>query len=321
MSLFLSHQSALRYWLTKQGYELVPDTAPVLTLARAGCDMREVRLANLPFDYSSDRPLHILVPSRSLQRSLKSVRTHVCAQPLPPGSFNELAGDNFVSSPELTFLQVAARRPITEAIEIGCYLCGGFSITDEGRDYMGQRLPLTTPDAMREYLERLPGAYGVARALRALDFVVPRAASPMEVLLVMALRLPPRLGGWALPPIEANTRIEVSEELRLIAGTDHFVGDIYIPSVRGNMEYESNEFHTGSYRLDHTQTRRNVLEAMDVKTVAATWGQIKTFSHFEQFLWMARERFGIPHRSIAPDERGAQIALYEHLTDPTATLF
>lgn len=321
MSLFLSHQSALRYWLTKRGDELVPHTASVRSLAYAASDMREIKSAHLPFDYSAERPLHILVPSQPMQRNHARVKTHVCSLPLPPGSFNELAGNNFVSSPGLTYLHMAARRPLVETVELGCYLCGGFSVSDKGRDYTGEHAPLTTPEAIRVYLEQLPHAYGTARAREALDYVVPRTASPMEVLLVMLLCLPARLGGWGLPPIVANARIEVSDRFRLIAGADYFLGDLYFPSVRGNIEYDSYEFHTGRHRYDHTQARRNVLEAMRIKTISATWGQIRTFSHLEAFVWMVRERFGIRQRSFTQRERSAQMRLYAHLTDRGATLF
>ena len=88
MSLIVSHESALRYWLTKTGDECVPDYAEVKTVAQVGASMREVREALLP-----------------------------------------------------------------------------------------------------------------------------NAASPMEVLLVLAFVLPPRLGGWGFPEIQVNQRIDVDEHL------------------------------------------------------------------------------------------------------------
>lgn len=143
----------------------------------------------------------------------------------------------------------------------------------------------------------------------------------MEVLLVITFSLPPEYGGWAMPEIVANQRIDVDERLRPLVGEKYFKGDIYLPSVRGNIEYDSFEYHTGKFRYDHTQARRNVLEAMGVKTVSATWGQIKTFERFEAFSWMVRERFGIEQRTFTASERAAQKDLYAHLTDPEARLF
>lgn len=321
MSLHLCHESATQYWLTKTGDELVPDYVPVRNLANATASMKEVAAAGLPVDYSAKRPLHVLVGTRQDYRSLKSVKTHVWSGSVPPGSFNELYGANFVSSPEFTFLQMASVRPQLELVELGCHLCSKFSIGAEGHGYVGERAPLTTPERMALFLEAANGAYGVAKARRALCYVVPGAASPMEILIVLACVLPPRLGGWSMPEITANQSIRVDDDLKLIVESDYLVGDIYLPSVRGDIEYDSYEFHTGRYRLDHTQARRNVLEAMDVKTVSATWGQISSFDKFEAFMRMVMRRFGIEGRAFTAGERVAQINLYEHLTDPRARLF
>lgn len=321
MSVYLSHDSALRYWLTKREGEAVPDIADERGFAEARGSMRELRGTALPLDFSRKRPLHVLVPDRRDYRSLASAVTHVRTGHLPAGSFYELSGSNCVSGPELTLLQMAQTRSLLEVVEIGCYLCGMFAIGDEGHGYVGPRAPLTTPERIAEYLEMSGGAYGIARAREALRYITPLAASPMEVLLVMAFVLPPRLGGWDLPEISVNQRIEIDERLRILAGTDHFVGDIYLPSVRGDVEFDSREYHSGKYRLDHTQTRRNILEAMDVKTVSATYGQVDRFDRFETFIWMVKRRFGIPQRAFTDDERDAQVELFEHLIDPRATLF
>lgn len=239
----------------------------------------------------------------------------------PPGSLCELSGANYVSSPEFTFLQAAAGRSPIEILELGYYLCGSFSIGEKGCGYTGQRAPLTTPENIARFLDSASGAYGVRKARSALRYLLPNAASPMEVLLVLALVLPPRLGGWGFPEIQVNQRIDVDEHLRVIAEADFFVGDIYLPSVNGDVEYDSEEFHTGRWRADHTQARRNVLEVMDVKTMSATWSQLSDFEKFRTFTWMVKERFGIPHRTFTPQEIAAQVSLYEHLTDFGRKLF
>ena len=48
MTLYLSHQSALRYWLTKTGDEVVPDGVSDRNLAFATASMKEVKGAGLP---------------------------------------------------------------------------------------------------------------------------------------------------------------------------------------------------------------------------------------------------------------------------------
>lgn len=321
MSVCLSHQSALRYWLTKTGEECVPNCSEKKSLAWASASMREIKEAWLPFDFSQKRPLHVLVPYSDQRHNLKKVIAHVWASDLPKGSLYELAGTNYVCSPELTFVQMASCRELTEVVEIGCHLCSEFSISDEGRGYVGEREALTSPESLGTCIDGLFRVRGIVRAREALRYVVPCTASPMEVLLVMAFTLPPSSGGWVMPEIVANQRIDVDEHLRPLVGASHFKGDLYLPSVRGNVEYDSYEYHTGKYRYDHTQARRNVLEAMGVKTVSATWGQMDTFEKFEAFIWMVKERFGIEQRSFTATERAAQMNLYAHLTDKKARLF
>ena len=321
MSICLSHQSALRYWLTKTEEECVPNRSEKKSLAWASASMREIKGALLPFDYSQKRPLHVLVPQSEQRHNLKKVISHVWASDLPSGSLYELAGTNYVCSPELTFVQMASCRVLTEVVEIGCHLCGEFSIADEGRGYVGKREALTSPENLGTCIDGLFRVRGIVRAREALRYVVPCTASPMEVLLVLAFVLPPNCGGWVMPEVVANQRIDVDEHLRPLVGASHFKGDLYLPSVRGNVEYDSYEYHTGKYRYDHTQARRNVLEAMGVKTVSATWGQLYTFEKFEAFIWMVRERFGLEQRSFTMTERAAQMNLYAHLTDSKTRLF
>lgn len=95
MSICLSHESALRYWLTKTGDECIPNCSERTTLAWASANMSEIKGAYLPFDYSEDVPLHVLVPDRASQRHLKSVVTHVWKAGLPSGSLFELSGKTF----------------------------------------------------------------------------------------------------------------------------------------------------------------------------------------------------------------------------------
>lgn len=321
MAVFISHQSALRYWLTKTGNELLPCPSSVTSLAFADASMRTIRHEALPLDFSEKRPLHVLVPNSSGKRGHADVVTHVWSGPIPKGAFYELQGAVYVSSPEFTFLQLATRRPLISTIELGCHLCGEFAIGDEGRGYAGRREHLTTPGDIETFVRSTEGVYGARPALRALRHVVPFTASPMEVLLIMVFTLPPRLGGWGFPEVVANQRIEVDERLRPLVGASYLRGDLFFPSVRGNVEYDSYEFHTGRFCLDHTQTRRNVLEAMGVRTVSATWGQISGFESLETFVWMTRERFDMRRRSFTEGERDAQRSLHEFLIDGNRLMF
>ena len=164
MSLFLSHDSALRYWLTKGGDECVPDVASIGSLAQASASARELGKALLPIDYSEACPVHLLVCDPASLHSSGLVIPHLWTGPVPDGSFSELSGANYVSAPEFTFVQAAAKRDLIATLEIGLYLCGVFSIGDEGYGYVGQRMALTTPEELASFIGRTAGAYGVKKA-------------------------------------------------------------------------------------------------------------------------------------------------------------
>lgn len=321
MGLCLGHESALRYWLTKRGDECLPDCSPDTSLANASANKGEIISSPLPFGCSEERPLHLLLPGKGGRRSNPGVREHQLSSVLPRGSFQSLTGTVRVASPELTYLLMAQSRGIQELAVIGCYLCGGFSISDEGRGYTGPRDPLTTPENLSAFLDLMPGAYGLNKARRALRYVVPNTASPIETLLALTSSLPPMLGGRTMPQVAANQRIVVPERLQNLMATDELFGDLYYASVKGDIEYDSYDFHTGRYRLDHTSTRRNVIEAAGIKVVSATWGQIKTFGLYQDFWWLVENNLGIRHKTFNKKQLLAQEALYCMLTNPQFQLF
>lgn len=321
MGLYLGHESALRYWLTKRGDECLPGCSPDSTLAHATANRSDTISSPLPFDYSDDRPLHLLVPANGGRRRTPGVREHQLSPMLPRGSFRTLAGAVRVASPELTYLLMAQCRGIQELAVIGCYLCGGFSVSAEGSGYTGARDPITTPEEIAAFLALIPGARGIKRARRALQYVVPNTASPIETLLALTSSLPPMLGGRTMPQVAANQRILVPERLQKLISADELYGDLYFESVRGDIEYDSYDFHTGRYRLDHTSTRRNVIEAAGIKVVSATWGQIKTFGLYQDFWWLVENNFGIRHKTYNEKQLLAQETLNYMLTNPEFRLF
>lgn len=322
MGLFLGYESAVRYWLTKTGDECMPDPAPDLTLSHAEASSRAVKGAALPFDVSADQPLHVMVPNRSSCRSLICAKTHVWSLPLPPGSFMQLGGTARVSCPELTFVQMASSLPEVELIELGSYLCGVFAVSEDGSGYAGQREQLTSTELIGSYLARLaPRTQGARKARLALSYIVDRAASPFEVFYAMNYRMPRRLGGRHELTILANQPIALDPPIQRLLGKERLIGDLTLPDQNADLEYDSYEFHTGRYRLDHTQARRNALEAMGIKTISATYGQMNTIDKFDNFTWMLEKRLGLEHPVYSTAERQAQIDLYNLLLSRARRLF
>ena len=322
MGLCLGHESALRYWLTKTGDEAMPGHAPLGSFSRAEARLKTVRAERLPVEPERGRPLHLVVPDRRLGHALDDVIAHVWSGKLPNGALCELTGDNTVTSPELTFVQMAARLSLVEAVEVGDYLCSTFSIDDSGRDYVGERGQLTSVESLRAFVDALPpGFHGIRKARAALEHVIDGLASPMEVFLGMSLGLPAELGGRGPFLLHANQVIAIDAHIQRLLGARYLKGDLYLPEFNADVEFDSYRYHTGPYRLDHTQARRNALEAMGVKTISATYGQVKTLELFDEFIWVLRQRLGLDHPTQSNEERQAQMALHDLLLSPDRRLF
>ena len=322
MGLCIGYESALRYWLTKTGDEAVPEGTPAGELAHAEATSALIKKGTLPFEPERDRPLHLVVGDNALKHRVRGCCIHVCQTPLPPGSLCRLPSGNLVASPELTFLQMSAGSSFWELVEIGNYLCSTFSISDEGRGYTGRRNQLLSLEQLIRFLDALePHAKGVRKARRAAGEIVELVASPMESQLAMHYGLSPDQGGRGPLVIAANQTIHIDEHAQRLLSSGYLVGDLFLPEHNADLEFDSEEFHTGKFRLDHTQTRRNVLEAMRVKTISATYGQMDTISNFDDFTWLLEERLGIGHPTYTRQQRSRQQDLYAWLTDHGRRIF
>ena len=322
MGLSVGFDSSLRYWLTKTADEALPEPATTGAFRQAEATAALVKEGALPFGPEPGRPLHLVVSDPSLKHRIRGSCVHVYEGPLPDGSFRRLPGSNLVASPELTFLELAQTRSLWELVEAGNYLCSTFSIGDEGRGYTGKRARVTTVGQLSRFLDEMPPyTRGIRRAQRALEYVVELTASPKESQLGMHYHLPAELGGRGPFEISANQAIRIDEHGQRLLGAGHLVGDLFLPDFGCDLEFDSIEFHTGRFRLDHTQARRNVLEAMGIKTVSATEGQVNTIEKLDDFTWLLEERLGIPHPTYTHEQRFAQIDLFDWLNDPQRTLF
>ncbi len=139
-----------------------------------------------------------------------------------------------------------------------------------------QRPPLVSIGRLRRYAELARGFYGRDRALRALKYVVPGSASPMETALVMLLCLPCSLGGYGLPLPVMNYHVGQNMPRDSIAGKEYYVCDLYWPDVGLDVEYDSDLCHTGPDRIADDSARRGALKELGIDVITVTWQQIRS---------------------------------------------
>lgn len=272
MTLALGHITALEYWLAppaaqamvacrlarreEQAAERSGQT-PLGTLASASTGMLSA-------------PLHLLAASSKRERSAPPLIWHAIATGLPDGAFKRISKDVVASSVELAFVQVAQTLSIIDLIRLGYELCGGYSLDETSPGGFFKRNPLTTPRKLKRFLEAAPRLRGKAAAQRALRYILPGSASPSETKLAIALTLPHKLGGLGLPPPELNKRIKLSVAEQRISGNQNLKCDLFWPQSRLGVEYDSDDWHTGSEKISEDATRRNSLAYANVTVLTVT---------------------------------------------------
>lgn len=330
MDACLSHMTALRWLLRNFSLRLpgerlsraraLPDRPPS---HREAEDIRAVVGAALPEGEGGERfPLDVLVSSRSGRGGCELVKTHLCTSALPAGSFVPMGirgHDLWVTSPELTFLQLAADLDTAAAAYVGMALCSCFRIDAFDVSGVVRRdppdAPLTSVARIASYLQRASGVRGVARARRALALVRDGALSPPEAGIALSAELRPGLGGFALGEVSLNRAV------RAYAGTDaHGRGgyvtrypDVVIKATdrRGvqrmaGIDYDPTLTHGGEFRRQLDLERGNQISA--VRTIdhfTFTRYQAGTYDRFIASMDQVRRALG---RRRVPRDPSEEVA-------------
>ena len=215
------------------------------------------------------------------------MKQHVFSGETPACCFMHVDTGLFVSSPEFCFLQLANQLPLVKLIELGYELCGTYSLPTAGdpdipaRGFYS-RQPLTSTDRLDAFIAGMPNVKGRKKALRALRYILDSSASPMETKLSILLTLPYLLGGFGLITPELNGRIIIPKAIRKSASRASFACDLYWPDYALAVEYDSDQYHTGSKRIADDAKRKNALASLGVTIITITKQQIYNPAELEK---------------------------------------
>lgn len=219
------------------------------------------------------RPVDVCVSRQRGRHFAAGARVHLASGSYPAGSFHRTREGVLVTSPELTFLQLARSLDEDLLVAFGYELCGYYARAASGSDFCA-RPALTSVAAITAYLDRLERLRdergegvppGLARARRALAFVHDHAASPEEAIVSMVLTFPRRRGGFGLPPAKLNVRVRLSVPVATLLGFDSFVCDLSWPEHGVVLEYQGSQ-HKLRTRRTSDYRKGNALGA-DNRTV------------------------------------------------------
>lgn len=280
MALYVGERTSLALW------RALGDSAPRSASSRASVPSgappnpkaldveveRYLRTVGFP-----DQPAVVLVSADRDRRVPHGLRCRIWAADLPPKSFAKLANGLFISSPELTFLQMAAHLSLMHLIELGFELCGCYALLTGGRGMVTRREPLTSADKLAAYLGRFSNVKGLKKARRAARYIIDGAASPMEAKLAMILCLPPAMGGFGFPRASLNQEMQLellsagglAPERRVVRC------DLLWPAPYNvAIEYESSEWHLSNRKFAEDSSRRNDIVSTNVRVLTVTKNQI-----------------------------------------------
>ncbi len=184
---------------------------------------------------------------------------HTCSI---PGAEKYIEGK--VCTLPLVFLQVAHDYSIHELIYLGLQICS----------YREGDRPRCTVEELRTCAEELRGHRGRRKALRAIRYLENNSRSPMESILYMFLRLPNALGGCGFHEIVLN------EQIVLDGGSKTYFADLYVPSCKLDIEYDSEEHHSSAKAQTRDRERAAHLEAEGYRVVSVGYSQLTDLKAF-----------------------------------------
>jgi very-short-patch-repair endonuclease len=213
---------------------------------------------------------HVIFTDQSLYRP-QGIKIHTCRI---KGA--EQYTKKGVCTLPLVFLQVANDYSIHELIYLGLQIC---SYPEKGK-------PLCSVQELYTCAKKLTGHRGRKKALRAIRYLDNGSRSPMESILYMFLRLPNALGGCAF------TEIRLNQKLTLRKSKTTYFADLYVPSCKLDIEYDSQTHHDSPTAYSSDSIRSANLEREGYQILSIKPVQLYNLKHFETLAINIARRIG-----------------------------
>lgn len=231
--------------------------------------------------FADGSPIHATVAHARLRRAGGGIEASVRKGPFHPRSFIRVEDGLYVSTPEMAFCEMASALSLERLIALGFELCGTYRRASTFGSARYDATPLTSPSALAAFVEKAPQFKGAKKARRALPYILAGSASPRESELAVLLCLPYALGGYGLPRPVMNAEMSLPKNVSA-TGRSSLRCDLYWPTERLDVEYDSDEFHSAERRLANDSMRRMALESMGVTSVNLTAEHLRRASLFDE---------------------------------------
>ena len=266
MKLILSHASALDFIRTSRWRRDRLRRSKVQSLADCAHSLSEIEQIRIPAFDQTTRQLEVLVGDVSKAQRSKDHICRVLKTPPIRGMFCEIDEGAYITSPEMTFVQMATRLSEIDLILLGMEFCGTYAPCPYGNRY-DERPPVSTKEKLLNFCERAKGMRGTVTASKALRWVVDGSNSPAESALVLYLCLPVRRGGYGFKYPDMNPTTPLGKRASRMFGHPTMRCDLHWVDERVALEYDSDQEHLTSHSASTDALRRNVLGYKDVTVI------------------------------------------------------
>ncbi len=230
--------------------------------------------------------------------------------------FCKIAENAYITSPEMTFAQMANRLDFLSLIELGMELCGTYAPCPYS-DRFDERPPVTSKSKLLAFCNRALGVRGSATARKALRWIVDGSNSPAETALVLYLCLPVRMGGYGFEFPDMNPKTPLGARASKMHGYDSMRCDLHWVEAATVVEYDSDREHLTSQSASRDAGRRNVLGYKDIAVITVRKPMIASVSAFDNVVRQLAHQLGRRLRprdlELTPVRADLRIALFPWL--------
>lgn len=302
MNIFIGYNSALEYWKlhdrdSRQAESQAVPSPKSIPYVGALSEIAKHRICG--------RPIHLVVSEKRNRRNNSNFTTHIESKHIKR-SYLDLGREIYLARPELCLLQMAQSLSVPEIAEIGCELCGDYSIDPLSKESDLLKLhPRTTAESILLFGERISGLKGYSNYRKAAKFIANRSASPRETQLMLLLCLPSHSGGYGLPMPKFNEPI----------GNEKFRCDLFWPDAKLALEYDSDMFHSGAEKINRDSARRSSLEALGVHVVSVASRQVNNPAELDKLAHIVGSKLGKRLRISMQDAERKRMLLRSNLLE------
>ena len=279
--LILSHISAFEFWRSEASKNAAPITLNQAKKLEASAPTPKTSIPDIGILKTTledkgihSSPIHAIRPTESFSRKTPGLKLHRLGSALPNTRLFCVQTNVYAVSPEVCFLQLSSVLCLENLVLAGCELCALHRYPTFPSEELPRYAPSTTPKKLKAFLDSNPKTYGVAKARRALRHLVPRCASPAEIVLALFLHLPCHLGGYGLEKPLANRPIRLTGTARRSTGKEEFVADLYWPGAKLDVEYDGRAYHAPEKNRSKDAERSNALRLMGIEVLRVTRNQL-----------------------------------------------